>query len=256
MSVDAVVVHRSGVRHAGLYFVSGSDRVYASLYTPGDRPARLGVVLCQTWAVEGFSFIEWCHRVAHDVAAEGVAAIVPHWPGTQDSDGDATTLTFDRMVSVGLDAAAATEERCEVPTWGTVGVRLGAAAAARLAPALNASRLVLVQPSLDPAGYFEEQERIARRGSLGVEQREGWLFNHPTPSGLRDPAEAARVQAALAAYAGDGVVVRYRRPAIDPPTPFRTITTWGDWRRLPRVDHCPLRVPTVRWLAHSVRGDR
>lgn len=252
-------MHASGVHHACFFFDSRGERLYASLYTPpAGRPVRLGVLLCQSWGMDGRYWIEWINRVAHDLAVHGAAAVVPHWPGTLDSEGDPHAASWDRLVEAGIDTVQAVADRTAVPGWGVLGVRIGAPAAVLLTPALQASHLVLVQPDLDPAHYFERLERGARRGTfMGPSGPPGWAYSHPNPPGLRDPAGAGRVQAALDAFAGEGAVVRYRRPKDGVTLPgFRTVTTWGDSRRPPRVDQSPLRLAAVRWMRAALRDLR
>jgi hypothetical protein len=213
------------------------------------------VLVCPTWGIGAVRLFEWCHRFAHELAQSGIATVVPHWPGTQDSEGDPNDITLDRLVDAGVDAAAAAQTRCTVPAWGIVGIGVGASAAALVSPTLEASRLALVQPALDLVGHFAESERRGRRAQLGSPTTPEWAFGHPHPPGLRRDEDTARVRDAIESFSGKGAVVRYRRPRPQPaPAGFRTITVWGDYLTPPRVDDGPLRIATTRWLLRSVRG--
>jgi hypothetical protein len=198
---------------------------------------------------------EWCHRFAHGLAASGVAAVIPHWPGTEDSDGNPNEITLDRLVEAGVDTTTAAAARGAVPAWGVAGIGVGASVAALVAPKLEASRLVLVQPVLDLVAYFAERERVGRRAQLGRETTPDWSFGHPHPPGLRRDQDTARVLDALRSFSGKGMVVQYRRPSpARPPDGFRVVNVWGDYRNPPRVDHGPLRIETTRVLLRSLKA--
>ena len=250
------VEHRSGVRHAAIFFPSGPDRLYAALYSP-KASCRFAVVICPSWGAETMALLQWYHRLAHDLARAGIASMVPHWPGTEDSEGDASAATFDRLVASVVDARSILADRSGSDRVGLVGVRVGAAVAALAAPVVGASRLVLTQPVFDVGAHFEREEASWRRVRPGATLPPEWAYGYPHPSGLRQPGAASRVRASLDAYAGKGAIVQYRRPEPEvAPGAFRTLTVWGDWGRPARVDHGPLRVTTTRWLTHSLRGKR
>jgi hypothetical protein len=251
----STVIHGTNVRHECFFFSSGDERLYGSLYSPVTRRIRLGMVVCQTWGMDGMLLYEWCHRLARDLAAAGVATIIPHWPGTLDSEGDPHGLTLDRLLEVGVDSATAAAQRCEVPAWGVLGIGFGAAVAAMVAPPVAASRLVLVQPALNPAAYFDSSERRSRRASLGAAPSAGWAFGHPIPVGLRVPEATGRIEAALHSFTGKGAVVRYRTPEGGPvPAGFDTVTARGGWNR-PRHDaRSQLRRTVTRWITRSLRS--
>lgn len=252
----AVARHPSGVEHHSFFLPSGGERVYAALYAP-PSPPRLGVVLCPTWGTQQRMMLDWSHRLAHRLAASGIATVLPYWPGTEDSDGDPYEITLDRLVEAGVDAAAAANGRCAVPAWGVAGLGIGAAAAALIAPEIDATRLALIQPSLDLATAIADEERAGRRGRLNNDAPDNWSFGLPNPPGLQRKEDTDRVLAALAAFDGTGAVVRYRRPELQIEVPgFRSIVVWGNWRRPARIDHGPLAVATTRWLQRSLRRRR
>jgi hypothetical protein len=252
----AVVRHPSGVEHHSFFLPSGRDRVYATLYAPPSAP-RFGVLLCPTWGIDARMMLEWTHRLAHRLATSGIATVVPCWPGTEESEGAMDDVTLDRLVEAGVDVAAAAEDRRGVPAWGVAGLGVGAAAASLIAPKIDATRIALIQPSLDLIATFAEAERASRRGRLDNDPLAAWSFGYPTPPGLRRHDDTERIRGALAAFGGSGAVVRYRRPdqGVDVPG-FRTVVVWGDWRRPARLDHGPLAVATTRWLRRSRRRSR
>jgi hypothetical protein len=170
--------------------------VYVTVYSPSDGPATSGMLICPTWGPEGRRLGEWGHHLAHAAASAGAAAVLPHWPGTQESDGAIDTVTLDRLVEAGRDSIAAVAAGTGGLRWGLVGPRIGAAVAALLAPEVDAPWLLLAQPALDPAEYFDTIERAVRRAALGVAGPEGWAAGGLLPAGLRRPEDAPRIAAA------------------------------------------------------------
>jgi hypothetical protein len=252
----AAAKHPSGVEHQSFFLASGGERVYAALYTP-PVPARFGVLLCQTWGMDARWILDWSHRFAHRLAASGIATILPHWPGTEESDGEVDDLTLDRLVEAGVDAVAAANARCAVPAWGVAGIQTGAAMGALIAPRVGAIRLALIQPALDLVAAFAEAERVGRRARLGNPLMADWSFGQPHAPGLQRPEDTERIRRALLEFTGKGAVVRYRRPVDPVAVPgFRSVVAWGDWRRPARRDHGPLAVAATRWLQRSLRWGR
>jgi len=250
------VEHRSGVRHAGIFFQSGPDRVYGAFYAPPAR-CRFAVVVCTGWGAETMAMLHWYHRLAHDLARSGIATLVPHWPGTQDSEGDVLTITLDRLVDTVADAQPVLADLAGTDRLGLVGTRVGAAVAASAAPIVGASRLVLTQPVFDIRANFDQEASSYRRMRMGAAVQPDWAWGFPLPPGLAQPDVEARIRSSLEAFSGRGAIVRYRTPEPAPAPPaLRTIVVWGDWRRPARRDHGPLRLATVRWLARSLWRDR
>src|SRR4029077_9540741 len=135
---------------------------------------------------------EWSHRLAHELAQMGIATVVPHWPGTGDSEGVAEELTLDRLVEAGVDNTVAAEARCAVPSWGILGIGAGAPAAVLVATSIGATRLVLVQPGLDLVRFFQRGERAGRAAQLGRRPPPNWSFGYPLPAGLRRDEDGSR----------------------------------------------------------------
>jgi hypothetical protein len=248
-----VVTHPTGVVHRGFFAESLGLRLYAALYLP-KAPPVMGVVICPSWGLEANHEVQWSHRLAHQLAERGLAATIVQWPGTEDSEGDADDATTDSLVQAGLDVRLAVQDHCQPSDWAVVGVRVGAAPAALLAGALDAHRLLLVQPVTDLRRHFDDMERSARRAQLGAAISPGWAHGHPLPAGLRDPDDAARVQAAITARRDRTAVVQYRGSAREPLTEgVRVIRVRGTWSHARYVDHWRLRDAGVRWLLRSIR---
>jgi hypothetical protein len=205
--------------------------------------------------MEGKQLLQWCHQLAAGVSARGGAGLVLHWPGFEDSGGDPHAVDFDRFVDACEDAVRHAPGP-EGGRWSVAGIRLGGAAAALATKRLDARALVLVEPALDPAEYFEELEHTGRRGRLGAQTRSGWAFAHPLPGGLRGPDCASRVAHAIEEFAGDAVVIRHKKPERAAPRGIRVRTVPGSWQRGPFADHRTVLVDALRWIARTSKRAR
>jgi hypothetical protein len=175
------------------------------------------------------------------------------WPGHEDSEGDASALTFDRMVEVALDALASGRKRFPEITWSLGGIRLGGAVVALAAAGAAAPTSLLVQPVLDPVGYFHEVERAARRNRLLGDPHNphpGWSVDEfEIPEGLRAPRVSTQVSRALAALSAGTGVVRYATPSPGPLPPHVVdVVIEGAWWWPPGGDHRILRDKALRFL--------
>jgi hypothetical protein len=251
----ATRVEHAGVEREVFFFPSGDDLLYASYYACIGRPLSTRVLVCPSWGMEGKQLLHWCHQLAAGVSARGGAGLVLHWPGFEDSGGDPHAVDFERFVRACEDAVSHAPNSAN-GRWSLAGVRLGAAAAALATTRLDARALVLVEPALDPAGYFVELERLGRLARLNAPSPSGWAFAHPIPKGLREPRWASRVTTAIEDFAGDAVVVRHRKPERPAPAGIGLRTVPGSWQRGPRADHRTLLVEALRWIGRAGKRAR
>jgi hypothetical protein len=244
-----------GVRREAFFFPSGSALLYASLYDGLLDATATGVVVCPSWGVEGQYQLGWCHRLAQAAAERGGAGLVVHWPGWQDSTGDPGQVSFASLVESCCDAAAAGRQRCSARGWVTTGIRLGAAVAAVAAVRIEAPALVMAHPALDPAGSLTDLGRFGRRGRLGQRSAEGWVFGHPVPPGLTDPALKGELEATLGLLGRKATIVRYDDPSFGPvPGGVNEVLVPGLWRRPPTRDRSELLRATVDALLPGAVG--
>jgi len=257
-TLSAVLEHPSGVTHHGFFALSGDTRLYTALYLP-TAPATVGVLVCPSWGLEANHLVVWSHRLAHDLAQKGLAAAVLQWPGTEDSEGEASEATLDSLVQAGVDTQRAVQQHCAPASWAVAGMRLGSAPAALLADAVDARSLLLVHPVLDLPAHFAALERNARRAQLGKTQLQGgWAHGHPSPAGLQRAEDVARVAKSLEARRDRTAIVQYRQRggADAPPEGIRVIRVRGSWGQMRYVDHWRLRGSAVKWLTRAARSAR
>ncbi len=240
------------VRREVLYFRSGPDLLYASLYQRIRSTTSLRVLVCPSWGMEGKQLLQWCHQLARGVSELGGTGLVVHWPGFEDSEGDPHAVSFDRLIAACQDGVRAVPGS-DGEGWSLAGIRFGATVAALAAGTLSSPALVLVEPVLDPASYFAEIERTGRQSRLGAAVPPGWAFAHPLPDAIRDPESGARVAAALDAFRGRAVVIRHQKPERHAPEGIAMRTVPGSWQRGPFADHRTLLVTAQRWLKRATR---
>jgi hypothetical protein len=229
------------------WVLSGGDRLYASLYS-APRPT-VGVVILPGWGRDGRLLLEWCHKLALGVTKLGGCGVLVQWPGHEDSEGDASALTFDRLVEVVVDALWAGQECFPKARWSLAGIRLGGTAVALAANAARVPTAVLVQPDLNLEAYFDQVARSARLNLLRGDPHPGWGFGTEIPDGLRQPGTAAVVESALASLICRTAVIHYSFPVPEPlPHNVLDITVQGNWWRPPGGDHRLLRHRALEFL--------
>lgn len=236
--------------------LSGAERLSASLYSARGKAPTLGVVVLPTWGGwgrDGRLLLEWCHRLAAGVAGQGGCGLLVQWPGHEDSEGDASKLTFERLVEVALDALSAGRERFPSAPWSLAGIRLGGAVVALAGEAGAVSAALLIQPDLDPAQYFDQVERIARRNLLLGESfnpHTGWSVDDvEIPDGLRGRDWAPRLHTALESLRCTAGVLRYSSPNPERlPGNVMDIRVDGNWWWPPAGDHRLLRRRALDFL--------
>ncbi len=237
---DAATWSGGGIRRDAWFFESNGERLLASLYIPlGSRVAN-GFVVCPSWGWEFVQQHELCHGLALELARAGVAGLVYHPPGHGDSTGDPERATVDVLLDAAVDASASATDRLPDASLRFAGVRLGAALAVLAASRRTTDGLLLIQPALDPARFFEEMAAAGRRGRMRREAAEGdafdrMVFGHPLADGLVLSARGRDATGSLASFDGTAVAVRYAHPGPDPlPAKVATVTVPGAWRPVMR----------------------
>ncbi|MFL5515973.1 MAG: hypothetical protein ACJ8DJ_07445, partial [Gemmatimonadales bacterium] len=223
------------VRREVFLFESGGEQLFASLYASA-RPSRpAGVVVCPSWGIEANRMFGLVHGLVHRAAELGGAGLVFHYPGYGDSTGRLASVTMEDLAAAAIDATADASRREPGLEWGFAGVRLGAAVAALARRTARVRQLLLVQPALDPASYFEEVLAKRRRATLGRDGATRFAFGYPVPEALLrvGPSITSSVSSELGSLDGEnGLVVHYRTPAASWPglERFDRITVAGRWR--------------------------
>jgi hypothetical protein len=218
-----------GVRRQTLFFPSGEDRLYGSLYMA--HRARSGIVICPSWGFDAGFTNDLCHRLARLAAELGGAALVYHPPGHGDSTGDLEDVGMENLVCAARDAELAASAAAPDADWSFAGVRLGAHVAALADEGRDSDRLLLIQPSFDAAAFTEQLFAAARRQAAVSSRDSRGVFGHPLPELLRATADDDRLLHALQGFRGHGVAVRFRSPVGDPlPARFAETILDGTWR--------------------------
>jgi hypothetical protein len=239
-----------GVFREVLFFPSGPDRLYGSLYVDARGRGLPGAVICPSWGFEMATLASSGHMLAWGLARAGGAGFLFHPPGHGDSTGRADGLDLRRLVGAALDAREAALERRPDRRWGFAGVGLGASVAAVAAEAVDSDVLALIQPSLDPGRYFRRLLAGASRGGLSASGPPDVAFGHPIPAAMLD-GENMEPARALGRFAGRTIAVVMAPSSPDPlPEQVQAIRVRGRWRQpLPDRDAARLVRPVVdEWV--------
>jgi alpha/beta superfamily hydrolase len=203
------------VRREVLFFESGGEQLYGSLFAAESPTRPVGLVICSSWGIEAHRMGTLIAKLAHKAAQKGGAAFAFHYPGFGDSTGRSDSLTMEQLAIAAVDAVAQASSRQPGFAWGLAGVRLGASIAALAARRARSASLLLVQPALDPNAYFEDISAMARRASLGTSEAPDFAFGYPIPQPIGQSL-AAKVSGELVHFDGNSAIaVHHESPPID-----------------------------------------
>lgn len=238
-----------GLRREVFFFCSRGVRLYGSLYAATEVSRPFGVVACNSWGVEADRCDPLQREVALAMARLGGAGLVFHYPGYADSYGDLAGLSLADLSEAASDAVAEASRRCPDVAWALAGFMLGASVACLAQREAGVEPLLLVQPALSPASYF--QRLVAKAGEGGM------AYGYPNPSGITehgDEADAA-ISSALEAFAGEGAIVSHLEPSGPEAAPerFEHVGVPGTWR-FGSQNNPKLAAATVEWLDGRTRG--
>jgi hypothetical protein len=247
-----------GLRREVFFFESRGIKLYGSLYMAAEISRPTGIVACNSWGVEADRADRLQRSVALAAARRGGAGFVFHYSGYGDSYGDLAEVDLAALTEAASDGVAEASRRCPGVTWILAGFMLGASIACLAQRPAGVETLLLVQPALSPGSYFQwlsgRTESLAP-GPSPREMREagtapGMAYGYPVPHRIAERAAEAdmAVDAALAAFEGDGAIVRQERPQADPvPGRLELIEAPGRWR-FGALDHDHLAKAATRWL--------
>jgi len=177
-------------------------------------PSGAGVVLCSSIGTERIQNHRRERALATLLGARGWVVERFHYRSAGDSDGESLDLGFTSMVEDAVAAARRLRTERGVEQVAFLGTRLGALVAAAAAREVPASPVVLWEPVVDPATYFEEvfrykliqdvmQSRFrsgpARRSLRQEIEEEGFadVLGFPLPRKLYEEALKVRLESEL-----------------------------------------------------------
>jgi len=154
------------------FFFGKGRQLYGTLHEPAGTPKELGAVLCYPGPQE-YHMTYWAfRRLAQQLARGGVTTLRFDYACTGDSLGEITDGRLDRWAEDIATAAAELKDLAGTRKLALVGMRLGAALAARaVAKGLKASQLVLWEPVLKGDRYLAELEVLDAREALRLMHR-------------------------------------------------------------------------------------
>ncbi|HYV47830.1 MAG TPA: alpha/beta hydrolase [Myxococcaceae bacterium] len=176
------------------FFGPSTQPRYGLLHPPsGESTRRAGVLLCYP-GVQEYNISHWAFRkLAGMLSRAGFPVLRFDWAGTGDSAGDAGASRVAAWLEDVAMAAQELQDSAEVERVSLVGMRLGAALAARaVASGLAAEDLVLWEPVLSGKKYLaelealdrHELERLLHEGPAGDAELGGYPFSKETRADL------------------------------------------------------------------------
>jgi len=137
-----------------LTFESNGLRLFGMLHRP-DGEVRCGVVFCHPFGEEKKTSHRTLVTTAREMAKRGIATLRFDYGGCGDSEGEFRNATLSSRLADLKCALGVLGREVVPPRTGVLGLRLGAALAARTAEAEdNVGFVVLWEPVIDGKGYF------------------------------------------------------------------------------------------------------
>jgi len=192
------------------FFGPSAQPRFGLLHPPAsERARRAGVLLCYPGTQE-YNISHWAFRkLAGLLSRAGFPVLRFDWAGTGDSAGEIASGRVATWIEDVALAAQELKDAAEVERVSLVGMRLGAALAARaVAGGMAVEDLVLWEPVLSGKRYLAELEALDRReldrllheGGAGPEELGGYPFSAQMRADLESldaaaaiPREARRV---------------------------------------------------------------
>jgi len=176
------------------FFGPSAQPRFGLLHPPsGETTRRAGVLLCYP-GVQEYNISHWAFRkLAGMLSRAGFPVLRFDWAGTGDSAGDSDSGRVATWLEDVAMAAQELQDSAEVERVSVVGMRLGAALAARaVASGLSAEDLVLWEPVLSGRKYLAEMdaldrhelERLLHEGPSGDAELGGYPFSKATRADL------------------------------------------------------------------------
>jgi len=197
------------------YFGSAQQPLFGAHHPPRGAPRDSAVLLCYPLPQE-YGSVHWAfRRLAMTLALRGFHVLRFDYRGTGDSSGDAGDATFESMVESTKSAVEELRDVSGARRVSVVGMRFGAAVAARL-PSTHLREVVLWEPILSGREHLEELRRVHRARELGwllpaVKQTPGEpedLLGYSLHDGVRRSVDAVDLRTGpYAACAGFSLVV-------------------------------------------------
>jgi len=231
--------------------------------------AEAAVLFCPPFAEEKKCSYRTFVRAARAFAAAGVACVRFDYFGTGDSEGDFRQFSPRRATDDVTAAAAKARELSGASRTLLLGLRLGGTLALAAAPRAGAHRVILWQPVLDGAAFFNRtiQRQMLRKqliGGPGAAPADNDavidLDGFPLSRAAADEIRSLDALALADAFAGPVSLLQISHNETPSRESRRLIDALGDrltftvvrcepfWNRIDLADTTPVIERTVSWL--------
>jgi exosortase A-associated hydrolase 2 len=148
------------------YFGTDERRLFGIYEAAQGAPGKRAVVLCHPWGTEFIHAYRVMRQLAKMLTSAGMHVLRFDYYGTGDSAGDDTAGDPDAWEADILSAIEELKDMAETPRVSLVGLRLGAALAARVAARSRTAvdALVLWDPVVSGTDFLRELHGAARSG--------------------------------------------------------------------------------------------
>ena len=148
------------------YFGSAQQPLFGAHHPPRGAPRDSAVLLCYPLPQE-YGSVHWAfRRLAMSLAQRGFHVLRFDYRGTGDSSGEVRDATFEAMVESATLAVDELRDVSGARRVSVVGMRFGAAVAARL-PSTHLREVVLWEPILSGREHLDELRRVHATRELG-----------------------------------------------------------------------------------------
>ena len=166
----ATMTRDDGLRTTAAFLDTPAGRLFTVRHD-GNGPARGGVVICPPIYAEAARNQRREVVLGWELSSVGFTAVRFQYLGSGHSDGEPERMTFAQMVDDTTTVARDLQATCGGLPIAFVGTRLGALVAASAAAAFPGTPLVLWEPPIDMARYYNEILRARMIGLLKSGQR-------------------------------------------------------------------------------------
>jgi len=259
-----------------MQFSSGGRPLVGMLHLPAGQAREPGFVFCNAFGDERKSSCLAMTRLARALAGVGHPALRFDYWGCGDSPGEFVDATLSTRLGDVCSAAQVLRERAGVGSVCLLGLRLGAAIAARASGAAGCCGLALIAPVADGAEFFRTQLRrrlvrrmltagsAARAGERAAGEQVVDLDGYALRRGVLEELRGLRIEPGAVALDGPALVLQVSFSERLTPQTLRVrdaleaagarvevgaVVLPPFWSRIEITDTAPVEAAVLEWVS-------